>query len=209
MAAKSSPAILGSHLQDIIDIGFGRWAKAEPLLARMACIALQRLSEEDKKKLLSSNGSKVFGILGSLVTGMWLPDKIWYPAADKAITAIYTIHPTPEILAAEIVKKSISSVFDCAGEDELENEINTTNILTTVQVSKLGRYLFIISHVALNQLVYTESCVRKIQKQKMKQAVADKNAQQSGTSITDSPKVRVKNLSLKSEGLFLFINCSF
>jgi hypothetical protein len=34
MAAKSSPSILGSHLQDIIDIGFGRWAKEEPLLAR-------------------------------------------------------------------------------------------------------------------------------------------------------------------------------
>lgn len=48
MAAKSSPSILGTHLQDIVDIGFGRLAKEEPLLARTACLALQRLSEEDK-----------------------------------------------------------------------------------------------------------------------------------------------------------------
>lgn len=112
MAAKSSSIVLGSHLQDIIDIGFGRWAKMEPLLARTACIALQRLSEEDRKKLLSSNGSRVFSILESLVTGFWLPENIWYAAADKAIAAIYAIHPTPETLASNLVKKSLSSVLN-------------------------------------------------------------------------------------------------
>ena len=111
MAAKSSTAILGSHLQDIIDIGFGRWAKVEPLLARTACIAIQRLSEEDKKKLLLSNGSRIFGILESLITGFGLPDNIWYAAVDKAITAVYMIYPTPETLASDLVKKSHSSVF--------------------------------------------------------------------------------------------------
>lgn len=69
MAAKSSAGILSSHIQDIIDIGFGRWAKVDPLLARTACIAIQRLSEEDKRRLMMSNGSRLFGILESLVTG--------------------------------------------------------------------------------------------------------------------------------------------
>ena len=54
MAAKLCPSILGTHLQDIIDIGFGRWAKQDPLLARTACLTLQRLSEEDRSKLIST-----------------------------------------------------------------------------------------------------------------------------------------------------------
>ncbi|XVF07116.1 hypothetical protein REPUB_Repub06bG0110700 [Reevesia pubescens] len=168
MAAKSSTAILGSHIQDIIDIGFGRWAKVEPLIARTACFAIQRLSEEDKKKLLLSNGSRIFGILESLITGFGLADNIWYAAADKAIGAIYTIHPTPEILAADLVKKSLSSVFDGSTGDALHNDIVNGNftVLPTAQVAKLSRYLFVTSHVAMNQLVYIESCVRKIQKQR-------------------------------------------
>ncbi|GAV59130.1 LOW QUALITY PROTEIN: Cnd1 domain-containing protein/Cnd1_N domain-containing protein [Cephalotus follicularis] len=149
MAAKSSTGILGSHLQDIIDIGFGRWAKVEPLLARTACIAIQRLSEEHKKKLLLNNGSRVFGIIESLITGFWLPDNIWYATADKAISALYTIHPTPETLAADLVKKSFGSVFNCSEGDELQNDIDNgiRTVLTTVHASKLSRYLFVISHV--------------------------------------------------------------
>lgn len=120
MAAKSSPGILGSHLQDIIDIGFERWAKEELFLARTACIALERLSEEDREKLRRS-GSRVFGALQNLITGFWLPESIWYAAAAKAISAIYSIHPTPEIFAPDIVKKSLASVFGCTGNDEVSN----------------------------------------------------------------------------------------
>ncbi|KAG1371126.1 condensin complex subunit 1 [Cocos nucifera] len=169
MAAKSSPSILGSHLQDIIDIGFGRWAKEEPLLARTACVALERLSEEDKEKLRNTS-SRIFGILHSLVTGFWLPENIWYAAADKAISTIYSIHPTPEAFAADLVKKSLSSVFGGTGRDKAPSDADndSVNFLFTVPAAKLGRFLFIISHIALNHLVYIESCVRKIQKQKSK-----------------------------------------
>ena len=193
MAAKSYPEVLGSHLQDIIDIGFGRWAKVDPLLARTACIALQRLSQDDKRKLLSSNGSRVFTTLQNLITGFWLPENIWYTAADRAIAAIYTIHPTPEILAADLVKKSISSVFDHSGGEDLQNEIDRGNdtSLTTVQVAKLSRYLFVVSHVAMNQLLYIESCLRKVQKQKVnkQKESEDQTAQVDGAKAGEIPEV--------------------
>ncbi|OVA04093.1 Condensin complex [Macleaya cordata] len=184
IAAKSSTGVLGSRLQDIIDIGFGRWAKEEPLLARMSCIALQRLSKEDKEKLIAISGNRVFGILEGLITGFGLPRSIWYAAADKAISAIYAIHPAPETLAAHVVKRSFSSVFHCSG-DELPND---TNILSTVQVEKLSRYLFVVSHVALNQLVYIESCVLKIQKQKSKIGKSDTESQNVQGDCADEPK---------------------
>ncbi|XP_048321427.2 condensin-1 complex subunit CAP-D2 isoform X3 [Ziziphus jujuba] len=200
MAAKSHPEVLGSHLQDIIDIGFGRWAKVESLLARTACIALQRLSQEDKKNLLSSNGSRVFSILQSLITGFWLPENIWYAAADRAIAAIYTIHPTPEVLAVDLVKKSLNSLFDCNGGEELQNEIDSGNagILTTTQVGKLSRYLFVVSHIAMNQLVYIESCLRKIRRQKVGQEKMESESQTNGnvTMPGDTPKENGINAEL-------------
>ncbi|XP_039047059.1 condensin complex subunit 1-like [Hibiscus syriacus] len=188
MAAKSSSAILGSHLQDIIDIGFGRWAKVEPLLARTACIAIQRLSNEDKKKLVLSNGSRVFSILESLITGLGLPDNIWYAAADKAIDHVYTIHPTPDTLVADLVKKSLSSVFCGRRGDALHNDIVSGNstALPTVQVAKLSRYLFVTSHVAMNQLVYIESCVRKIQKQKGNKEKVDSEGTENAETQKDN-----------------------
>ncbi|KAG7017649.1 Condensin complex subunit 1 [Cucurbita argyrosperma subsp. argyrosperma] len=176
MASKSSAAIVGSHIQDIIDIGFGRWSKVDPLLARTACIAIQKLSEDDKKKLLAGNGNRVFDKLESLITSSWLPENIWYAAVDKAIAAIYSIHPSPENIAANLVKKSLTSVFNGGNKEvHLQTDIEggEGDILTTVQIEKLSRYLFIASHVAMNQLVYIESCTRKIQKQKAKYKMAD------------------------------------
>lgn len=178
MAAKSSPSILGTHLQDIIDIGFGRWAKEEPLLARTACIALQRLSNEDKVKLIST-GSRVFAALQGLITSLSLPEKIWYGAADKAISAIYALHPAPEIFAAQIVKKSLNSVFGVLGTDCMSNENETQNgsMLSSTPATNLGRFLFIISHIALNHLVYIETSVKKIQKQKRKNDKSEPTAE--------------------------------
>ncbi|XP_068660218.1 condensin-1 complex subunit CAP-D2 [Aristolochia californica] len=167
MVAKSSPGILSSHLQDIIDIGFGRWARKEPLLAETACLALERLSEADRNKLMSTNGSRVIGILQTLITGFGLPVSIWYAAADKALSVIYSLHPTPEIIAADMLKKSLHFVFDFGEEDGPPSDLEGRDI-STVKVSKLSRFLFLTSQIALRQLLYIEFCVRKLQKQRMK-----------------------------------------
>ncbi|KAG5080199.1 hypothetical protein GLYMA_02G157700v4 [Glycine max] len=192
MVAKTSSGVLGSHFQDIIDIGFGRWSKVDPLLARTACLAIQRLSEDDKKKLLASSSARIFGFLESLITGFWLPANIWFAAADKAIAAIYAIHPTPETIAADMIKKSLSSVCNDGGVN-VQSDIDTSSgsMPLTVQVAKLSRCLFIISHVAMNQLVYIESCARKIQKQKLTKEKKDnenQNLDSNGTVSTGTQK---------------------
>lgn len=208
MAAKSSPGILSSHLQDIIDIGFGRWAKEEPLLARTACVALERLSEEDKEKLRCS-GSRVFGALRNLITGFWLPENIWYAAADRAISTIYSLHPTPEIVAADIVMKSISSVFSCSQNGEVPTgQDEGVNCISTVSAPKLASFLFIISHIAMNQLVYIESCIRKIRKQNSKKERSTHGSHTSNDGKNDAAEVRLTRLvrSFQNTKSFEFIN---
>ncbi|KAK7279107.1 hypothetical protein RJT34_24151 [Clitoria ternatea] len=194
MIAKKSTGVLGSHLQDIIDIGFGRWSKVDPLLARTACLAIQGLSEDDKKKLLASNSVRIFGILESLITGFWLPMNIWYTAADKAIAAIYAIHPTPETVAADMIKQSLSSVCNDVGVNvQSDSDISNGNVSITVQVVKLSRCLFIISHIAMNQLVYIESCARKIQKQKLTKEKKDNTNQSIDSNDTVSAGTQKDN----------------
>ena len=180
MAAKSSSRVLSPHLLDIIDIGFGRWAKEEPLLARTACVALERLSPEDINKSNNSNNCRVFALLKGLITSFMLPENIWYSAADKAISVIYSIHPTPEMLATDLVKSSFRSVFSPDAS------------VVGVPPSKLSRFLFIISHVSLNHLIYIESCVRKVQKQKAskeKSKLKENSTKSNGVSAEADSKV--------------------
>ncbi|KAL2325982.1 hypothetical protein Fmac_025040 [Flemingia macrophylla] len=198
MIAKTSTGVLGSHLQDIIDIGFGRWSKVDPLLASTACLAFQRLSEDDKKKLLASSSVRIFGILESLSTGFWLPTNIWFAAADKAIAAIYAIHPTPETIAADMIKKSLSSVFNESVNVQSDIDTSSDSMPLTVEVAKLSRCLFIISHIAMNQLVYIESCARKIQKQKLKKEKKD-NENQSIDSNGTVPSGTQKDNDINAE----------
>lgn len=173
MAAKSSPKVLSSRLLNIIDIGFGRWAKEEPLLARTACIALQRLSVEDRDSLFSVN-RRVFNVLQSLIIGPGLPEQSWYAASEQAINAIYALHPMPEMFLSDVIRKFHGSVF---GQTEaleqlvshVEKEEDAASLLNdplSVHVTKLSRYMFVVSHVAMKHLVYIESCVRKVRKQK-------------------------------------------
>lgn len=75
----------------------------------------------------------------------------------------------------------------------MQNDIDsgTASILATVQLAKLSRYLFVISHVAMNQLVYIESCARKIRKQRVAKAKTDtdgQNAHCNGTIPADTVK---------------------
>ena len=191
MAAKSSPSILGTHLQDIVDIGFGRWAKEDPLLARTACLALHRLSEEDKIKLLSTS-TRVFSALQGLITSFSLPETIWYGAAEKAISAIYTLHPAPEIFATEIAKKSLTSVFGTSNGTEVETQNGA--LISAVSATKLGRFLFIISHIALNHLVYIETSVKKIQKQKPKNDKSQPNNEDGEVDASKSSEVILTRL---------------
>ncbi|KAK1317546.1 hypothetical protein QJS10_CPA05g00805 [Acorus calamus] len=189
MAAKSSTGILGSHLGDIIDIGFGRRSKEDPLLARQACIALEILSNEERDKLISGSGSRVF-------------DDFWYTFVDKAISAIYTVHPSPETLACNIIKRSFASVFannDGANDAYADQDIGSTYLCSSVEASKLSKFLFIIGHVALKHLLYIESCVGKIRKERSKKEKLYSDSQDCQENHSLPAEANVKDDGISAE----------
>nr|ATG70746.1 binding [Hesperocyparis bakeri] len=208
MAAKSSPKVLSSHLLNIIDIGFGRWAKEDPLLARTACIALQRLSEEDRGSLITRH-SRVFNSLKSLLVGQGLTEQSWYSAAEQAINAIYTLHPKPEMFLADIIKRFYVSTF---GQNETleqvapdgQNQLDEASLhqcSLSVGVTKLSRFVFIVSHVALKHLVYIESSVRKVRKQKAdkQRAAAESQASETDAELSQSSEKATQECNINAE----------
>ena len=106
------------------------------------------------------------------------------------------IHPTPETLASNIIKKSLSTVFDVVGEDQPQNDTDDSivDFLTTVQVSKLSRFLFVVSHIAMNQLVYIESCTQKIRRQKTKKDKAAAESQNTEENLGAAQEVQTDSV---------------
>ncbi|CAD6216815.1 unnamed protein product [Miscanthus lutarioriparius] len=158
----------------------------------------RRLSDEDKGKLINTN-SRVFAALQGLVTSFSIPEKIWYGAADKAISTIYTLHPAPDFfLLPRLQKKSLSSVFSVLGTEDVSNGDETENdaSLSSVSPSKLGRFLFVISHIALNHLVYIENSVRKIQKQIRKNEKSQSTTEDLQSDVSKSSEAQGINAEL-------------
>lgn len=116
MAAKGKPSILSKRIPSILDIGLGRRAASNPTLARYACVALQRVSEEDKQEL--HEGHRVFSALagtilnqGSSATGEAALAAPAFPVTQQAVRAIYHLHPAPERFCASILRKLAKSLF--------------------------------------------------------------------------------------------------
>ncbi|KAH7430593.1 hypothetical protein KP509_08G005100 [Ceratopteris richardii] len=189
MVAKSSPKILSSHLQNVVDIGFGRWAKEDMLLARTACNILQQLSGDTYSSLLSSH--KVFNNLVNVILSSGLPEESWYAAAEQAINAVYVLHPMPEDFSAKILRKFYSSAFNSSGLQIDEQK----SAESSISVISLSRFLFLVGHIALKQFVYIESCVRKIRRQRTDKERAAAESQGSLDCEPDSSMHKEENIS--------------
>lgn len=181
MGAKTCPSILSSNVQSIMDIGFGRRAKEDVLLARFACIALQRLPDEDRARL--GHNHKIFNLLSSIICKDGLQEVVWYSVAEEAINTVYLLHPTPEMFLADLIRHFSQVVFaDTNNIHEAQYFAESTESADpeitiaapsycSVPVSSLSRFFFVVAHIALKQLVYVELCLRRVRQQTAKKDV--------------------------------------
>jgi condensin complex subunit 1 len=139
--------------------------------ARAAACALQRVdrTQVDPASAKYIVLEQLIERLCMVARGDWCVDGstkdtlAWFSAAEQAIVALFVIAPEPEVACAEIIQGMTASTFG----DECCHSL------------RLARFFFVLGHIALKLLVYTESisgAVRRANAAKSlkKQEIADK-----------------------------------
>ena len=190
MGSSADPTIIdsASRLRLLADAGLGDYVeeKRDWDTVRSAACALQQIprAEEDPTSARFLVLEHITDRLCTIAQGDWCNDydvtdtQAWFGAAEQAINAIFVIWPEPENACADIIRVLEASTFGVAVGDTKPS----------CSSLRLARFFFVLGHIALKLLVYTEDlcgCVRRANAAKTvaKQEDADKvNTQKKASS---------------------------
>ena len=196
MAASADPNIVDStyRLHNLYDAGLGDHIEENRdwKTARSAACALQRVA---RAKVDPSSAKYIILDLISerlvaIARGDWCDDanvddtSAWFCAAEQSINAIFTICPAPEKVSMEVLLGHQHIIFGCSEEPS-----------STVSTLRLARFFFVLGHIALKLLQYTEtlsSSVRRanaaktVKKQESASAGAGENSESKGDEGEDA-----------------------
>ncbi|CAG8544327.1 22071_t:CDS:10 [Dentiscutata erythropus] len=168
MLAKAKMEIVQEKTELLLKIGLGPFGKADLLLAKYTCIALQRLG---------GNRARVKGSLGNDSIRLPMSHPIfhrlkqmiefqtssqeWFAVAEQVINAIYLLGEHPDILCGEIIIHKTASVFDLKIPKADDMDIDGDNFLPdqeqfTAHPLQLSQLIFIVGHVAIKHIVHLE-----------------------------------------------------
>jgi condensin complex subunit 1 len=165
MAASADPKIVDSayRLQNLYDAGLGDYTEEHRdwKSARSAACALQRVA---RAKVDPSSAKYIMldlitERLVAVARGDWCDDdneedtNSWFCAAEQAINAIFAISPAPEKVSMEILLGHQAGIFGSSEEPH-----------SAAHSRRLSRFFFVVGHIALKLLIYTEvlsSAVRR------------------------------------------------
>ena len=159
MGASADTGIVDSpsRLRHLLQAGFGEYTeeKRDWATARSAAHALQRItrvkSDPNSAKFLILE--QIVERLCSIIQGDWCEDtniedtKAWFGAAEQSIDAIFVVCPAPEQVTRVIIQAMEGSTFGFSHHSP-QNSCHSL---------RLSRFFFVVSHIALKLLVYTES----------------------------------------------------
>jgi condensin complex subunit 1 len=159
MGASTDPGIVDSpsRLRHLLEAGFGDYTeeRRDWSTARSAACALQRVSrvKPDPSSAKFIILEQIIERLCSIIQGDWCDDtnaedtKAWFAAAEQSIDAIFVVCPAPEQVTRIIIRNMEGPLFG------FSNDASKSSCHSL----RLSRFFFVISHVALKLLVYTES----------------------------------------------------
>ncbi|KAL7485181.1 hypothetical protein ACHAW6_010781 [Cyclotella cf. meneghiniana] len=157
MGASADAKIVDSayRLQNLYDAGLGDYTEEHRdwNTVRSAANALQRVG---RAKVDPSSARYIIldlitERLVAVARGDWCEEgnqmdtNAWFCAAEQAINAIFTISPAPEKVVIEILLGHQTAIFGSQ-----DNPCRSTDSLC------LSRFFFVLGHIALKLLIYTE-----------------------------------------------------
>lgn len=175
MGAKKNPTIVdsASRLRLLHDSGLGDYTQdhRDWGICRAACIALQQIpakcnySQQSKQTLeLPSSSAKTLMLeqiverLCIVIRGDWCRDhdnadtNRWFSAAEQAINAIFVVCENPDTVCGEIIRDMEQITFGISSESPKSQ----------CSIPLLSRFFFVIGHIALKLLVYTENLGKEV-----------------------------------------------
>lgn len=151
------------HLDSLLNVGLVNSKIEDMILAKYTCIALQRVVPPGKNlqnlknsKFKISKENEALEKLANCVVE-YTEDPEWYPFAEQALNAIYSIASHPDQTCTEILKRKIKNVF----EDQ-DNESESKTIA-------LSQLLFMVGHIAIKTIVHLEKCEAEFKKKKIQE----------------------------------------
>lgn len=187
MAASADPKIVDSayRLQNLYDAGLGDYTEEHRdwKTARSAACALQRVA---RAKVDPSSAKYIIldlitERLVAVARGDWCDDdnekdtRSWFCAAEQSINAIFTISPAPEKVAMEILLAHQTGIF---GPQE-----DPSNAAHSV---RLSRFFFVLGHIALKLLIYTEVLSSSVRRANSAKTVKKQESVSSGKKNKDA-----------------------
>lgn len=159
MGASSDPSIVdsASRLRHLMAAGLGEYTERHRdwSTARSAACALQRVArmKQDINSAKYIVLQQILERLCCIVQGDWCNDtdlsdtQSWFAAAEQAINAIFVISSFPERICRDIIKNLQTTTFGCGGGGIPQSFCSPL---------RLSRFFFVVSHISLRLLVYTE-----------------------------------------------------
>ncbi|GMH90581.1 hypothetical protein TL16_g11810 [Triparma laevis f. inornata] len=178
MASSADASIVdsSSRLRHLCESGFGSYVETRKdySVARSAARALMKVGRIERgtgneAKMLI--GEDIIEGLCTVIRGDWINDAVdgdevtrkWFGAAEDSINALFSFASEPDFHASEMIKSMSTLTFS---EDE-------------ASPLQLARFLFVVGHIAIKLLLYTESLTKELKKANstktvVKQEAADK-----------------------------------
>lgn len=187
MGASADQSIVdsASRLRLLLEAGLGEYTEehSDWRTARSASCALQRLAKipDDPNCAKYIVLEQITERLCTVIRGDWCVDEktsdtlAWFSASEQAIAALFVICPEPEIECAEVIKSMSITTFG-EGSD-----------LSTCHSLRLARFFFVLGHIALKLLVYTEAISGSVRRANAKKSLKkQENADKAKTEKTTS-----------------------